>query len=68
VGGIYLLVFIPIAIVVVVVLVGYTIWARSAQTKQRSTGPEDLTPHAGRTNTAAAPSTPDDLVDAKQKQ
>ena len=67
-GGIFTIVFLPIAVIIVAAAVIYTMWAQS-------TDPENIPgererveplPHTGHRNTAAAPSRPDQLVDARR--
>lgn len=71
VGGIFALVLVPIAVIIVVVAVVLSMWARATSGRP---SPEDersrsapAYPHGGHSNVSAAPTTPDQLVDARQK-
>lgn len=69
-GGVFTLVLVPLAILGTVGAVGGALWVRSSQDTSKSapqTTPDDL-PHTSHQNTAPAPSTPNDLVDARQRQ
>jgi hypothetical protein len=72
-GGIFTIVLVPLAVVVAVTGLGYAMWARatgaaSPQEAQVSADsvPDSL-PHSGHSNAAAAPNTPDQLVDARRR-
>ncbi len=68
-GGVFTIVLVPIAVLVVVAAIGYGMWARSAGAKTTSEeGPGDPLPHSGHRNTAPRPATPDELVDARRQQ
>jgi hypothetical protein len=70
-GGVFTLVLVPLVIVIAVSAFGYAIWARAAgaagSKEQPGTAGEPL-PHSSHQNAPAAPATPDELVDARQKQ
>lgn len=71
VGGVYLVVLVPVAVVIAVAYIAYAMSKRSSEpvSPTDAAAAEDAPlPHSGRRNTAAAPSTPDDLVDARQHQ
>ncbi len=70
VGGIYAIVLVPIAVIIGVFGAAYVVWARSkrvAPPDERHADVDPL-PHSGHSNTAATPSTPDQLVDARRSQ
>ncbi len=70
VGGVYAIVLIPIAVIIAVFGAAYVVWARSKQAPppdERHTEVDPL-PHSGHSNTAATPSTPDQLVDARRSE
>lgn len=67
-GGIFTLVFLPIAVIIAVAAVVYTMWG-SATDKRNIPGEGEGVgplPHTAHSNTGAAPSTPDQLVDARR--
>jgi hypothetical protein len=67
-GGIFTIVFLPIAVIIVAAAVIYTMWAQSTD-RENIPGERERVkplPHTGHRNTAAAPSTPDQLVDARR--
>ena len=70
VGGIFALILVPIAAIIVVVAVVMPMWARATSGRP---SPEDersrsaLAYSDGHHNATAAPATPDQLVDARQK-
>lgn len=68
-GGIFTLVLVPLALVAAVSVTACSIIARVAGADPAvNPTPDDgaALPHADHANTAPAPSTPDDLVDARQ--
>jgi hypothetical protein len=70
-GGIFTIVLVPIAVIMIVAAVGFSMWNRaqsqgSGRSHKAQTG--DPLPHSGHRNVAPSPSTPDDLVDARQQQ
>ncbi len=70
-GGVFTLVLVPLALVAAVSVAAYSIIARGAgadpavNPKTEDGAP---LPHSDHANTAPAPTTPDDLVDARQHQ
>jgi hypothetical protein len=71
VGGIFALILVPIAVIIVVMGVVVSMWARATSGRP---SPEDersrsapAYPHGGHQNASRAPATPDQLVDARQK-
>jgi hypothetical protein len=70
-GGIFTIVLVPLAFIVMVSAVGYLMWARaagaSATVDEQRVAQEPL-PHSSHSNSPAAPATPDELVDARQGQ
>ena len=71
VGGIFAFILIPIAAILVGGAVVASVWARATSGRP---SPEDersqaapAYPHGGSPNGSAAPATPDQLVDARQK-
>jgi hypothetical protein len=67
-GGIFTIVFLPLAVIIAAAAVIYTMWA-SATDKRHIPGERegvDPLPHTAHRNTGAAPSTPDQLVDARR--
>jgi uncharacterized membrane protein YfcA len=67
-GGIFTIVFLPIAVIIAAAAVLYTMWGsrRSPEKIPSEREPVHPLPHSGHTNTAAAPGTPDQLVDARR--
>ncbi len=69
IGGPIALVLVPLAILVFIAVLGYGAWSKATgrgPSLPQSTVGEPL-PHSGHQN-AAAPATPNDLVDARQHQ
>lgn len=71
VGGIFALILVPIAFIIVIAAVLMSMWARATSGRP---SPDDersrsapAYPHGGHQNASAAPGTPDQLVDARQK-
>jgi hypothetical protein len=69
VGGIYAIVLVPIAAIILIGAVIYTIWGRASEPPnlRRERENIDSLPHTPGQNAAAAPSTPNDIVDARQR-
>jgi hypothetical protein len=70
-GGIFTLILVPLAVIAAVLAIGYAMWgyasgAGSQQEVEDSIG--DPLPHSGHRNVPPRPSTPDELVDARQRQ
>lgn len=70
-GGIFTIVFLPLALIIAAVAVVFTIWGRSQRRADTSlpsdraaTAPETGTGHS---NLAGRPNTPDELVDARRQ-
>ncbi|MFZ0042697.1 MAG: hypothetical protein WAK93_15410 [Solirubrobacteraceae bacterium] len=69
VGGIYAAVLVPLAVIVGVAGFGYSIWAsRREGGLPDERGGVDPLPHSGHSNTAATPSSPDQMADARRTQ
>jgi hypothetical protein len=69
-GGIYTIVFLPIAVIGAGGAIVYTMWASSTE-PQNIPGERERVkplPHTEHRNTPAAPTTPDQLVDARRAQ
>ena len=70
-GGIFTIVVLPLAVVIAFVVMIVAAWgrgsARSKDPPRESAGRAPL-PHSGHSNTAPAPTTPDQLVDARRAQ
>jgi uncharacterized membrane protein len=71
VGGVFALILVPIAVIILVVALVVSMWARATSGRA---SPEDersrsapAYPHGEHQNASAAPSTPDQLVDARQQ-
>lgn len=70
VGGIFALILVPIAVIILVLAVVMSLWARATSGRP---SPEDERSHSapayagGQGNAGSAPATPDQLVDARQK-
>ena len=67
-GGIFTIVFLPIALIIIAATIIYTMWAQSTQ-PQNIPGERERVkplPHTPHGNATSAPSTPDQLVDARQ--
>lgn len=67
-GGIYTIVFLPIALIIAAGSIIYTMWARSTEPANVPGERERIKPlpHTEHANTASAPGTPDQLVDARR--
>lgn len=72
-GGIFTIVLIPLGIIALVSAIAYGSWGRAAQGRQGAS--TDAKPSAGRplpasqhSNTPSAPSTPEDLTEARRVQ
>lgn len=67
-GGIYTIVFLPIAVIIAAAMVIYTMWASAHEPPKIRDEREQVRPlpHTGHANTAPAPSTPDQLVDTRR--
>lgn len=68
VGGVYAFVLVPIAVIIAATVLIFGLWTRA---NRRSDIPSEAErvhplPHTGHANTAAAPSTPDQLTDARR--
>jgi uncharacterized membrane protein len=67
-GGIFTIVFLPIALIIVVVAIAFTMYGNSANRRRlpgdRSTAPA---PNTGHKNVAAAPRSPGQLTDARRQ-
>jgi hypothetical protein len=66
VGGVYLLVLLPLALLVIVGYVAYAMWKRSSEATLSRAGAADPLPHTEPGGGPATPASPDDLVDARQ--
>jgi predicted membrane metal-binding protein len=72
-GGIFTIVLLPLGILALVCAIGYGAWARKAQgqhgaaTDARASTGRPL-PSSQHSNTASAPTTPDELTDARRLQ
>jgi hypothetical protein len=70
-GGVFTLVLVPVAVIMVLVSIVISGWSRS---QERGENPSEASltgdplPHSGRRNMAASPASPDDLVNARQHQ
>lgn len=69
-GGVFTLVLVPVAVLLMLAAIVYSMWMRSSKPGETPQGGRDETalPHSEHRNTAPAPATPDQLVDARQKQ
>ncbi len=70
VGGVYAIVLVPIAVIIAIGAVVWLMWA-SATRPEKIPGerePVQPLPHTNHSNVAATPSTPSDLVDARQRE
>lgn len=76
VGGIFALILVPIAAIILIAAVVMSMWARASsgrpgpedeRSRSRSSSGPPAYPHGGHQNASAGPATPDDLVDARQK-
>lgn len=69
-GGIYTIVFLPVAIIIIAAGMTYTMWGRA--TKQRNIPGErervQPLPHTSPANAGSVPSTPEQLVDAQRRE
>jgi hypothetical protein len=71
VGGIFALVLVPIAVIILVFAVVTSMWARATSGRpspeDERSRPGPAYPHGSHQNSSPAPATPDQLVDARQK-
>jgi hypothetical protein len=69
-GGIFTIVLVPLAVIAIVGTVVYAMWgyAAGAGTQQEAESLGDPLPHSEHTNAAPRPNTPDELVNARQRQ
>lgn len=69
-GGVFTLVLVPIAILFALAAIGYSMWNRASHPHETEQGTPTSgpLPHSNHSNASVAPSTPDQLVDARQKQ
>lgn len=69
-GGVYSAVLLPIAGIILVGAVIYTMWGRSTEPENIPGERERVKPlpHTDHRNTGPAPSTPDQLVDARRAE
>lgn len=69
-GGIYTIVFLPIAVIIALGSYVFTLWGRSSS-RDRPLPPEDEPvrplPRTDHANTTSAPATPDQFVDARRR-
>lgn len=70
VGGVYAIVLVPIAAIILIGAVIYVMWGRATEPENIPGERERVKPlpHTDHANTAPAPSTPDQLVDARREQ
>lgn len=70
-GGIFTIIVLPVAVAIALIALFVSAWGRasgrSAPSDKPDPGPPSL-PHSAHRNSAPAPSTPDQLVDAKRAQ
>lgn len=67
-GGIYTIVFLPVAVIIAGGAIIYTMWGRATE-PQNVPGERERVkplPHTDHANTGGAPSSPDQLVDARR--
>lgn len=67
-GGIYTIVFLPVAIIIAFIVIAFTMYGKSSQRRtlpsdRPQMAPSGTTEHA---NVAPRPDTPDELVDARR--
>lgn len=69
-GGIYTIVFLPVAVIIAIAATIYTMWGRSTQPENIPGERERVKPlpHTQHANTGSAPSTPDQLADTRRTQ
>jgi hypothetical protein len=66
-GGIFTIVVLPVAVIIAVVAAAFSLWGRaSGRSKGRDRGDPAPLPPSSHRNTAPAPTTPDQIVDAKR--
>ncbi|MGH2857502.1 MAG: hypothetical protein ACRDMJ_08445 [Solirubrobacteraceae bacterium] len=69
-GGVYTIVFLPIAVIIALGSYAFTLWGRSSGRRRRLPGEDEPArplPHGHHANTSPAPATPDQLVDAQRR-
>lgn len=69
-GGIFTIVFLPIAVIIALGAYLFTLWGRSSSRRRRLPGedePVDPLPHTNHANTPSAPATADQLLDARRR-
>jgi hypothetical protein len=69
VGGVFALILVPIAVIIVVSALLASMWSRANRPRQegQTHTPDSSLPHGQHINAATAPATPDQLVDARQQ-
>lgn len=69
-GGIFTIVFLPVAVIIIAAAVIYTMWGRATERRNIPGERERVEPlpHTDHANAATAPTTPDQLVDAQRHQ
>lgn len=67
-GGIYTIVFLPIAVIIVAASIIYTMWGRATEPQNIPGEREEVKPlpHTHHSNTAPTPSNPNELADARR--
>ncbi len=67
-GGVYAIVLVPIAVIIMVAAVIFTVWGRSTNPSNIPGEGEGVAPlpHTTHANTVPSPTTPDQLVDAQR--
>ncbi|MGB9184263.1 MAG: hypothetical protein WCB67_09355 [Solirubrobacteraceae bacterium] len=68
-GGIFTIVVLPLAVVIAVVALVFSLWGRATGSRHTSSSPEVAPlPSSQHSNSAPAPGSPDELVDARRAQ
>ena len=73
-GGIFTIILVPLAAITAISGFAYAVWARASgaasqqQAEVTADSVPDPLPHSAHRNLAPAPSTPDQLVDARRQQ
>lgn len=69
-GGIFTIVLLPLAVIAAVTAVAFALWARATRARSTTEKPaadNQPLPQSEHSNVAPRPSTPDELVDARQQ-
>lgn len=67
-GGIFTIILLPVAVVIAVAALVFSLWGRASGSSHTSASEVAPLPSSQHTNSAPAPSSPDQLVDSRRAQ